>query len=177
MKSANYYRLAMMTAPTAVAYLIAGWLWFILSAIFCFEVPSSGAIMICTAVLAELKHQNLPWYRESTVHSSLLVRVFEPSELDGTVSGSVRYYDQIDLAKSNGKLPSPRIVSGPNDELARSVKALQNFADLETEPVFKDLGVWHLSSAAKKANSVVNAALTATVLFGSVLWAYGHLIW
>lgn len=177
----KHYSTAILASPLAVAVLLLGVFSVLASAFLSWEVPSSGAVLICSCVIAEIFHLREPWNALSNYPGSY---VAESQNADPNNPKLTHYHfsDLGDWALYNAglaqKKPSAKIITDAgNLRQTRSLNRLERFARLQDEPNFRGKPEWSYNTAAKNADNVFTSINVALVVLGSLLWAYGHLIW
>ena len=75
----NWWLVFYRIAPKVYCWIMWTWLWLFISVIFNFKVPSSGAVLVCGSIIAEMYFQGFVFW--VTMISKILQFNSEPNQL------------------------------------------------------------------------------------------------
>lgn len=153
---------SVILSKMAWTILSVGWLLFLLSLVNSWQVPSSGALMICAVVLAEMLHRSRPWVGFWTSN---------PNKFVARNDTHFRIFDLNKIGNDEAQVPNGTPIFKALEKMDR--------APLKTNRAkwLVEGKIWSLNSEAYKYDLCFNVVATITVIFGSGLWGYGHLLW
>lgn len=127
--------------------------------------------MICSVVIAEIFHRRTYFAQVDKMYAGKWVRIKCGTNLDKADLFGVMPIEQLELAE----------YSFPHDEhktVYRMLQKIDQSIHWERYPEEqRDLRAWNLSSEFSKVDSWFVGTTAMVAIFGSALWAYGHLIW
>ncbi len=148
--------------------VVAGWTWCFISYVFQFEIPSSGAVLICAIVLAEFRYESLPfksWTRAGSKHevsAALLHEDSEPKQLSLSING----IKVLGLEKKTRGFMSSLLVLSKDSEW---------LSQIYFEEGAIDGSFWLYGMTIERVDKVLYAIFSISVVVGTLLWGYGHL--
>lgn len=145
-----------------------GMLWFFVSLLMNFEVPSSGAVLVCVALISEFFKENSSLFHAASYvgYNVLKKEVINPTgplHRDRELA-----YRIVGDTSSN----VPNFIHPNATEELDSVKALAHQSDFYGV----EEGSWNVRLTARRIKrrfSVINSAMAVA---GTALWGYGDLI-
>lgn len=150
-------------APKTWAVLFAGWLCVLLSFLFSFYAPSSGAVLICAAVSAEILFERL--------HYRSLPRAaageYPLIKLD-TLQNEVILHHQNIPVLADAKDPEYGALLG------LSVASEWSTEDLPFQGTHQHGAYWFYSRTIDRVTSVVTKNIFAAIIIGTLIWGYGE---
>ncbi len=163
-------------SKTAWIALFLGWAAFWISLTFSFEVPSSGALMICGVVVAEVFYAPQQWVRFVAANPGGYVLRVDGTTSDGVSASHFGVYTTTQLFSK--EMGSKSVTSGSGGKLFSQLEIIDNgpLRNGRMMP-FKEHKLWSLSAEAERYESTFHRSSAFTAFFGSVLWGYGHLFW
>lgn len=152
-------------APKIWTVLVTGWLWLLTSTALSFQIPSSGAVLVCAAVLGELLFEKLP-YRNW------------PRMEGGQILGFALIEDSVGhLALTDGG----RIFIGKTDGFGGPIRALLG---LSRNSEWNEYGhingkyqkgtIWLCGRTVERVETVISTAIITTAVIGTLVWGYSH---
>ncbi len=160
--------------PVAWSILAAGFGFVLFSAIVEFEVPSSGALMICSVILAELVQRGHPLKQIAPAYNSKWLRhdYLKNSDSKGMVSVFDRMPRDVDQTANEA------FFSDHNNLFYSALLKLNSIVDYTTYPPrVKTRRTWHFLTEFEKIEKPFSATAGIFAVLGSLIWAYGHLVW
>jgi hypothetical protein len=155
------------TAPLLWALLSIGWLWVIASFAVSFEFPSSGAVLICCAVLGEVYFERIHYrkwpmaaagerkFAELTRQKDRAVTLnTESIFIMGDIMRGGHYRGLLSISRSN--------------EWSESAI----FDRRERKGLF-----WNYPSTIKRVENVATYTVVISVVVGTFIWGYGHCLY
>lgn len=143
-------------APRPWIAMSSTWGVFIVSLILSWEVPSSGAVLVCGALISEIFYQNQRWTKMNTDPSGSFNLKPDSS------TGSPVIWGQFVIAPAGtGKL-------GILLSLAKGHEVRNSSND--------EGMVWHYKNTVERIEKVILTAIVFTAVVGTIVWGYGHLI-
>ena len=132
--------------------LAFGWLGCLLSVYFGFEVPSSGGLLVGCSVLAEVFHEKQRWRQ---------IRVNGP----------------IPVVKYGNKEGTYLFGTGEKKGRSPKLNALLSLTFKKHHSVLRDgTAEYELLDAVSGVDNAITWSIIATTALGTLLWAYGHLL-
>lgn len=159
-KLASWYE----TAPMLWALLIAGWLWVIASFLLSFEFPSSGAVLICCAVLGEVYFERLH-YRKwpmASVGEEKLAEITR--QKDGGVTLNTESIIMLGDVMQGGHYRGLLSIS---EKLEWTETGINN--GRSRKGLF-----WRYTSTIKRVEKIATYTVVVSVIAGTGIWGYGH---
>lgn len=165
-----------LLSKTAWTALFSGWVAFFLSLALSFEIPSSGALMICGVVAGEVFHSSQMWLRFVAANADAYVQRVDGTTGDGVSASHFGVYTVTQLYGQ--QLGSKSVTSGSGGSLFSKLEIMDNGPLRHDRGIeFKGQRMWSLSEEAGKYDKLFHLSSAITAFAGSVLWGYGHLIW
>lgn len=132
--------------------LLIGYGWMVVSWIIDFQVPSSGAILLSTCLIAEIRFNQQNWRKIAITH-----------RVEGKRTRTEKLGERYEvgtyiITAANGQHPLDRL-----------------FAVAKPSDFFQDGETWNMSQVNDRVESVVFWVITISAIIGSVLWGYGHI--
>jgi len=174
------YLMAMMATPRSTLVLAIGILWMLFSVSTGFEVPGSGAVLICACVIAEVLHLREPWKRHEKMPGEYAVEKVRRSDgkiqMDFTEVGIWKRYHNKQFSKIPEPIPSMHLIGNPKDRrrAVRSLLRLEAFALFWGDSNYVDRPAWYYNGAAEKADNRFTITVAGLLILGTLLWGYGH---
>lgn len=164
--------ISIRTSPFAFLSMLVGCLCFLLSFVYAWEVPSSGAVMICSVVVAELAHRRSWLSRAAPLYSGKWFQAVKGN-------GSFIVYDQMPVQGAITPNTTSSLMSlERNGKLFVAVALLDRALTRTGNDQFKTKSpAWEFSANFRRVESVFVVSAGCVAVLGSLIWAYGHLIW
>ncbi len=136
--------------------IVITWAFFFISLALSWEVPASGAVMVCGALIAEIFYQNQTW-----------------TKLNVDPSGSVPL-------KPNADTGSPVIwgkyvVWGAGKGKMAYLLSLAKSYEVKFDSNGKE-ATWYYRDTVMRVEKLVLYTVVITAVSGTIVWGYGHLI-
>jgi len=135
--------------------LITSWIFVGVSITISWQVPASGAVLVCGALLAEMFYQHQRWTKMNTDPNGSFKLVSDASTNAPIINGMY-----VNTPAGTNKL-------GYLLSLAKDFELNKN----ETESEIW----WHYNDTVQRVEKLVFTAIATTGVLGTVLWGYGHL--
>lgn len=152
-------------APLVWLALLAGWLCVLISALIGFQFPSSGAVLVCSAVLSELAFERLryrSWPRVDSGHFWIF-GLFE------------------DANGSLGLASDSMLIAGSAEGFGGPVRALLS---LSKDDEWNERGnfrrghvegaCWVYSYTIGRVEKIMTVSIVVSAVVGTLIWGYGH---
>jgi hypothetical protein len=136
--------------------LFSCWSIVVFSIFFSWELPASGAVLVCGAVLAELLYQRQRWTKMNTDPSGGFDLIADLSNGKPIITG------QFSIAPAGtGKLGSLLSLA-----IETELKSNQQGSQIH----------WFYTDTVRRIESYVATAVAVSAILGTILWGYGHLL-
>lgn len=135
--------------------LIIGWLIFAFSAVFNWEVPASGAVMVCVALIAEIFYEQF-WWRKMPCDAHGCF----PLKRDSNTSGPIIWSYQV-VPAWNGKTGALLSLSRKNE-----IMNVQGNPD----------PLWRYREVVQRVEKKFLIGIVLTAVVGTLIWGYAHLV-
>jgi hypothetical protein len=148
--------------------LIFGWVVVLLSIILGFEIPSSGAVLVCSAVLAEVKFERI-WYRKLPRGGLGVTNFLNLGRSDeGVMSLHRREGNQHMSMYLGEKLSSElRALFGLTPE--------SSWCDYNEQNGRGEVGAfWPYEHSIQKVEKLVTLHVCISAIVGTLIWGYAH---
>jgi len=130
--------------------------FFLISLLFFWEVPSSGAVLVCGALISEILYQNQRWTKLNTDPSGSFY--LEPD----SNTGSPVIRSQYTIAPAGeGKLGILLSLAKDNE--------LVDISD-------QNKMLWFYKDTVSRIGNIIVFTDAFTAVIGTIVWGYGHLI-
>lgn len=146
-----YFKLGL---PVWISLLI-GWVIFIISAVLNWEVPASGAVMVCVALIAEILYEQF-WWRKMPCDPHGHFAIKKDSNTNGPIIWSYKVVPAWD-----GQAGALLSLSRKNE-----VMNIQGYPDPQ----------WCYRDVVQRVEKMFLACIVSTAVFGTLVWGYAHLI-
>ena len=141
-------------APAVWITILAVWLVFAVSAIFSFEVPASGAVMVGGALVSEMFFEQLRWRK-------LLCGP------DG------QFYLVPDAETKRPIAQNQYCIAPAGDGKIGALLSLSRKDKVEMNPRKTEVH-WYYRESVENAEKVIFRAILITAICGTFIWGYGH---
>ena len=135
--------------------LAIGWVVFIVSSIISWEIPASGAVMVCVALIAEIFYENQWWRKISCDPHGCL-----PLKRDENTGGPIIWSYQI--------VPAWRGKTGA----LLSLSTKDEIMDIHDNPDPH----WRYKSVLQRVEKIFLLCIITTAVIGTLVWGYAHLL-
>lgn len=155
-------------AAVAWAALAVGWLWALISVALEFQVPSSGAVLVCATVLTEVSFERMSYrhWPRGERHDSAMFRLVEDDER------------RLGLSRDD------MLIIGKEDGFSGVVKALlgiSNDQDWIAQGYItgtpKSGAFWRYGLTIVRVERMVTTAVVISLIGGTLVWAYAHCVY
>lgn len=154
-------------ATLAIVILLIGFLVVVVSVALNWEVPSSGAVMVCAAIVAEFVIRNLDWLHVANMvgYDSLrLQRIDESSPVHWARQKAFRVVKV-------GKVPEFIHPSAtPELQKIRSRAMQSDFVNNS------DDNDWNIRITARRIERMLTWLTSIWAVVGTLIWGYAHLV-
>lgn len=134
--------------------MLVVWISFASSLFFSWEVPASGAVLVCGALISDVLYQNQRWTKMNA--DAMGVKLF----MDDSNPRRLIAQNQFFIAPVfSGKL-------GILLSLARN-------SEVRISP---DENTWYYIDTVARVRKSISLAIVLTAVMGTIVWGYGHLI-
>jgi hypothetical protein len=143
-------------APHLWVTLVLVWIIVVVSTLLRFEVPSSGAVLVCGALISEVMFEGLHWKRLQGIGPSGVVQIVP---------------DQNQRAQLKGgdfRAPAWCGKFGALLSLGDHYGLIRRSSDEYAEWFYRDT-VW-------RVEKIIMGGIIITAVAGTILWGYGHLL-
>lgn len=183
-----FYRIA----PKVYCWIMWTWLWLFISVIFNFKVPSSGAVLVCGSIIAEMYFQGLGWRKILQIKSNMWVGIIPEKEL--LYLQVFRYghpYSHL-IARKNEEVKEIKKMQKIEKKLRKeereqsvaiySLMSLGKGLIIPKKPIFGLMSEdctyqWNYFDDVIYAETIFRRAILFTAIIGTLLWGYGDVIW
>jgi len=152
----NVFKAILVVALKSWVVLASSWAFFIYSYLYSWEIPASGAVLVCGALLSEIFYQNQNWTKMNTDPSGIF-RII-PNGINGNPIIKGQY---ITAPAGAGKLGS--LISLANDYELKNVAGAYEMR-------------WHYNDTVSRLERNILWCTVLTAVMGTFIWGYGHLI-
>ncbi|MDA0690562.1 MAG: hypothetical protein O3A78_01630 [Nitrospinae bacterium] len=140
-------------APHLWFILALVWIFVAVSAMLKFEVPSSGAVLVCGALISEIMFEGLHWRRRPGIGPQGYIQIIP---------------DQYERAQLKGG-----DVYGP--AWGGRMGALLSLAkDYEIKRSSDEYAKWFYRNTVWRVEKIILSGIIITAVAGTILWGYGH---
>lgn len=147
-----YAWFSVATLPWSVMLVV--WIFFAGSLLISWEVPASGAVLVCGALISDILYQNQRWTKMNTDPTG--VKLF----MDDSNPRRLIAKNQFFIAPVfSGKL-------GILLSLARN-------SEVRINP---DENTWYYNDTVARVRKSISLAIVLTAIVGTIVWGYGHLM-
>jgi len=154
--------------------LLFGYFWIFISWLIQFEVPSSGAILLCMCVIAELFLGSQEWVRISFRDYSYVAYGEYIEEPD---SPMFSFYNRLASTKvdPSTKKPTADVILSTNHPIHRSLCVMFDTSGKKYATKLGALPVKNYDQMQRSFHLRAQMVVAFSAILGSVLWGYGHL--
>lgn len=132
------------------------WLFVFFSIIINWEIPASGAVLVCSALIAEIYYEQLRWRRLPCEPSGIFPLVKDNSSEFPILWGNFA------IAQTKGGTLGALLSLAKDDDIKKRSD--------DSDPY------WHYRNTVDVVEKLVLHCIVATALTGTALWGYGHLL-
>lgn len=133
--------------------IVFAWLVVFVSILCSWEVPASGAVLVCAALIADIIFENYRWRKLPCDPSGSISLV--PDAVTGKPILITKY---MSAPAGKGRLGA-LLSLAKGDEVKRE-------AD----------DTWYYNDTVRRVEKIILLIIVITALFGTALWGYGHLL-
>jgi hypothetical protein len=165
----SYFKAFYIIAPGVFCSFWTPWILFLVSLHFNFKVPSSGAVLVCGALLCEMFFEALHWrkFLELNFKGSILIKA-EDNSFHKRISKSALQNIGTKKEQYLGLMSFRR----------GTISSTHSLTDNEEDylsTAFPD--EWFYYRDVVFAERWLRAAIVFNAVIGTLLWGYGDLIW
>lgn len=136
--------------------MLSAWCFFVGSILFSWEVPASGAVLVCGALISEILYFKQRWTKMNTDPSGSF-----PLKPDSNTGLPVIWGQFVVAGAGSGKL-------GHLLSLAKEGEVRIDTVD--------NSATWFYMDTVARVEIIVLSAIVFTAVSGTAVWGYGHLI-
>jgi len=167
LKSLNRFISWYETAPLLWGLLFVGWLWVIFSLAVSFEFPSSGAVLICCAVLGEVYFERIHYRRWPMAAAGEQKYAELTRQKDKAVTLNTESIIMIGDIMRGGHYRGLLSISKPNEWSDKAI-----FYKRDRNGLF-----WNYTHTIRRVERVATYAVVISVVVGTAIWGYGHCLY
>ena len=157
-------------APIAWWSLLIGWLWVLVSYIMAWDVEASGAILVGTCVLAEMRFNLLKWRSFGFMAGMDDLTWSLPAQQDRQSKNIPR--GQAAWYNSSVGEASTQNAKG-EDYYLKSVQALHRLANDAEDHPGSHPPTWFYYLTKERVERRINIIISISAILGTILWGYG----
>lgn len=153
-------------ASLAIIILLVGIVVVFVSIILDWEVPSSGAVLVCSAIVAEFVIRNLDWLHAANFVGYDPLRLQKIDEDSPTKLAQQKAFRIV----KNAKFPEFIHPNATNDlEKLRAHALESDFVD------FSNSNDWNIRMTSRRIERRLTWLTSISAVVGTLIWGYAHL--